>query len=157
MKTRLGWVAKYAGGRIIKQYPSLKDILFHGAEKYIDAKGEEAPIAVMGDWSNYKLDRNLPSTFMVGWTGVNLANGAICLEGKWNPAMPGTLPKKLIYYRVMRATLNGGTRQQCWHYVGYECSDHAIKLCIPDNGSKPSVELDQVATDSAKNHGVRIG
>jgi hypothetical protein len=157
MRTRLGWVAKYADGRIIKQYPSLRDLMFRGAEKYIDAQGLETPIATLGAWDNYKLDRGLPVTFMVGWSGVNLVNGALCLEGKWKPAMPGTLPKKLIYYRVMRATMNGGAGTQCWHYVGYECNDHAIKVCIPDDGSKPSVEIDQVAADSAKPQGVKIG
>jgi hypothetical protein len=157
MRTKLGWVAKYTDGRIIKQYPSIKDILFHGAEKYVDANGEETPIKALGDWNNYKLDRGLPVTFMVGWSGVNLVNGALCIEGKWKPAMAGVMPKKLIYYRVMRATMNGGAGTQCWHYVGYECNDHAIKVCIPDDGSKPSVEIDQVAADSAKAQGVKIG
>jgi hypothetical protein len=157
MKTKMGWVAKYTDGRVIKQHPGFTDILFHGAEKYIDAKGEEAPIAVLGTWNNYKLDRGLPETFMVGKSGVNLVNGAICLEGEWKPAMPGVMPKKLIYYRVMRASMNGGTGLQCWHYIGYECNDHAIKICIPDDGSKPSMEIDQLAADSARPQGVKIG
>jgi hypothetical protein len=156
MRTKLGWVAKYADGRVIKQYPTLRDVLFRGAEKYVD-NDCETPIAFLGAWSNYKLDQNLPLTFMVGNNGVNLVNGNICLEGKWKPAMFNTRPKKLIYYRVMRASINGGAASQCCHYVGYECSDHAIKICIPDDGSKPSVEIDQVAADSAKLQGVKVG
>jgi len=156
MRTNLGWAAKYADGRVIKEYPNLKDILFKGGEKYVDKDGE-TPIATLGAWSGYKLDAGMPVTFMVGWNGVNLVNGSICLEGKWKPAMPGIMPKKLIYYRVMKAILNGGVGVQCCHYVGYECSDHAIKVCVPDDGSKPSVEIDQAAADSAKSQGVKIG
>ena len=153
MITNLGWVAVYSPsirpfkpvGHIIKQYYEVDGIEF------------ETPISSLGAWFNYKLDRNMPVLFLVGRNGVNLLNGDICLEGSWKPAMPGMLPKKLIYYRVMRATLNGGIGRQCWHYIGYECDDHALKIRIPDDTGTPSVELDQIAANSAKPQGVRIG
>ena len=135
METKLGWYAVFIDGRTISQYPK---------------KGVETPIVFLGKWENYRLSlndsemgSNLIKRFMVGKSGVNAVDGSLCLAGKWYPAMPGTIPMKLIYYRKMRAGLNSGKEIQCLHYVGYEQDTTegkmTIQLCVPDDGGKPSV------------------
>ena len=135
METKLGWYAVFIDGRTVSQYPK---------------KGVETPIAFLGKWDNFRLSlnsletgSNLIKKFMVGKSGVNAVDGSLCLAGKWYPAMPGTIPMKLIYYRKMSASLNGGAGIHCQHYVGYEQDTSegkiTIQLCVPDDGGKPSV------------------
>lgn len=127
MRANLSWVAIYADKRQIQQHPSPET---------------ETNIAALGEWHNFYLERNLPMCFFVGNNGIDLINGALCLEGKWYPPPPGCQPVKLIYYRIRRASLNGGAGQQCWHLFGYQdISGAVVKLQVPDDGSKPAYKF----------------
>jgi hypothetical protein len=127
VKTKLGWTAKYVE-KEIKQYPFLQP---------------ETNIGVLGNWDNFKLSQNLPLIFSVGSSGVNLVNGNICLDGRWYPSPPNTRPQKLIYYRIHAASINGGADMTVNHFVGYECFDHSLKVCVPDNGDTPTINIER--------------
>lgn len=141
MKTNLGWIAVYPSsvrpfhplGRLVRQY------------SVVDNEPVETPIASLGAWLDYKLDQNLPLLFMLDnkRVGINLVDGSICIDGKWMPAMPGTRPMKLIYYRVHRASANGGVGMQVWHHIGYECHDHRLIIQAPDDGNKPTIKIER--------------
>lgn len=108
-------------------------------------------------------EKGLPIKFFVGTKyGVNLSSGEFLIKGVWqlvgNLEAVQFVPKRLIYFRRNERQYDGVNPSKLvsvQHFVGYEFDSFRevsvdgrigripvtgeVRLCIPDEGSQPTV------------------